>query len=317
LADEAKNAIVFASAAMSDADLPIGCAKLGGEPDMHHSIAWPRRLPYSRSEWLVEYHIKEAAQLRSRKRAWAPFLTIEEQLEAADRHDRLAARLILEEPLSFIGQFRLEPDMAARSSLEDLPKAGRFLLFYDAEAQPWGMYPDHSTGFRLIYDDSPDDSVERRKTPDAAIRTFNSAILTPHDVITALPPDTHRATLAVTTPEEYNHLRDWWFDVYLKESPNLQCHQLGGWPDVIQGDMQEKVQYVSHGIALTGSDAYDEGRRRGLAAGADDWVLLLQICSDEAAGMMWGDDGYLYVWIRKQDLKDRRFDKSRHVLQCY
>jgi len=33
--------------------------------------------------------------------------------------------------------------------------------------------------------------------------------------------------------------------------------------------------------------------------------------------MMWGDNGQLYVWIRREDLIARRFEAARFILQCY
>nr|WP_315063210.1 DUF1963 domain-containing protein [uncultured Campylobacter sp.] len=32
--------------------------------------------------------------------------------------------------------------------------------------------------------------------------------------------------------------------------------------------------------------------------------------------MMWCDCGKIYLWIRKSDLRERKFDKSWLVLQC-
>lgn len=57
-------------------------------------------------------------------------------------------------------------------------------------------------------------------------------------------------------------------------------------------------------------------REAGLRAGASEWRLLLQIDSDDNAGMMWGDVGRLYVWIRRDDLKRRDFSRAWVVLQC-
>ena len=42
----------------------------------------------------------------------------------------------------------------------------------------------------------------------------------------------------------------------------------------------------------------------------------LQLDSDDAAKMMWGDAGRLYFWIRDQDLRERRFDKTWMIYQC-
>jgi uncharacterized protein YwqG len=32
--------------------------------------------------------------------------------------------------------------------------------------------------------------------------------------------------------------------------------------------------------------------------------------------MGWGDEGQLYLWMRRDDLRARRFDRARLVLQC-
>ncbi|MCR8632194.1 YwqG family protein [Paenibacillus radicis (ex Xue et al. 2023)] len=36
-----------------------------------------------------------------------------------------------------------------------------------------------------------------------------------------------------------------------------------------------------------------------LEKGVSDWKLLLQIDSEEEIGMMWGDAGRIYFWIRE------------------
>jgi uncharacterized protein YwqG len=50
---------------------------------------------------------------------------------------------------------------------------------------------------------------------------------------------------------------------------------------------------------------------------ANELVLLLQLDSDLAAGMEWGDAGTLYFWIHQDDLAAWRFDKVWMILQCY
>jgi uncharacterized protein YwqG len=54
-----------------------------------------------------------------------------------------------------------------------------------------------------------------------------------------------------------------------------------------------------------------------LEAGADDWLLLLQLDSDGTADVLWGDVGMLYFWIRRQDLQEQRFDKVWMTMQCH
>ena len=63
-------------------------------------------------------------------------------------------------------------------------------------------------------------------------------------------------------------------------------------------------------------EGYRDPRVLDLGPGADDWHLLLQVDSDDAADMMWGDLGRIYFWIRDEDLAARRFDAPGVVLQC-
>ena len=45
------------------------------------------------------------------------------------------------------------------------------------------------------------------------------------------------------------------------------------------------------------------------------WQLLLQVSSDDNAGMMWGDGGMVYFCIRRQDLVTGEFDGCWAVVQ--
>jgi uncharacterized protein YwqG len=54
-----------------------------------------------------------------------------------------------------------------------------------------------------------------------------------------------------------------------------------------------------------------------LRTGAADWRLILQLDTDERAGWMWGDGGKIYVWMREQDVRARRFDRCWTILQSY
>jgi uncharacterized protein YwqG len=91
---------------------------------------------------------------------------------------------------------------------------------------------------------------------------------------------------------------------------------MGGHPNEVQGPVDLEAQLVSNGIYCGDAKGYNEGRKRGLDAGAADWKLLLQVDSEERAGMMWGDMGRLYFMIHKGDLQHRRFDDVWLILQC-
>jgi uncharacterized protein YwqG len=94
---------------------------------------------------------------------------------------------------------------------------------------------------------------------------------------------------------------------------------VSGFPHPIQGDeMELECQLVSHGLYCGDSSGIPEpGRRRDFATGPKDWRLLLQIDSDDDLGVMWGDAGILYFWIREEDARAARFDQAWVVLQCH
>ncbi len=93
-------------------------------------------------------------------------------------------------------------------------------------------------------------------------------------------------------------------------------HRLLGHPDPIQGEMQLECQVVSHGLYCGDHTGYEAPKAAELKARAINWHLLLQVDSEQAAGMMWGDVGRLYYWIRSEDLKAGNFDNVWLVLQC-
>jgi uncharacterized protein YwqG len=80
--------------------------------------------------------------------------------------------------------------------------------------------------------------------------------------------------------------------------------------------MQSECALVAAGYGC-GKWNSDDARAEAARATADEWLLLAQIGTDRGAGIMWGDDGQLYLWIRRQDLVARRFEKARLILQCY
>lgn len=93
-------------------------------------------------------------------------------------------------------------------------------------------------------------------------------------------------------------------------------HKLLGHPDQIQGDMQLECQLVSNGLYCGDSTGYQDPKRKILEKSVKDWRLLFQVDSDESCGMMWGDVGRLYFWIKKDDLKNKDFEKAWMILQC-
>jgi uncharacterized protein YwqG len=89
-----------------------------------------------------------------------------------------------------------------------------------------------------------------------------------------------------------------------------------GWPDLIQGPMQLECQLASNGVYVGNPWGYRDPQVQQLRAGERDWLLLLQIDTDDEVGWMWGDVGRIYYWIREDDLHGGRFDKVWLAFQC-
>jgi uncharacterized protein YwqG len=81
-------------------------------------------------------------------------------------------------------------------------------------------------------------------------------------------------------------------------------HQMAGYPAPIQGDdMELDCQKIVHS--------------QWTVADAANWRLLLQLDSDDDAGMMWGDIGRLYFWIHEKDALAGDFSKIWVILQSH
>lgn len=90
-------------------------------------------------------------------------------------------------------------------------------------------------------------------------------------------------------------------------------HRIGGYPSEIQGgQMQVECEILRRGI-VAGKREITPAIRRAAAQ----WRLLLQIDSDPALKMNWGDGGRLYVFIREQDARAGAFSKTVALSQTY
>jgi uncharacterized protein YwqG len=212
-------------------------------------------------------------------------------------------------PLSFIAQLDLATLPAVRGL--PLPQSGSLFFFYDADAQPWGFDPKDKGCAQVIYVPSSlaahrpraphrdlDEEVRFKgvalaATPETSLPNKNSGIFREHKA----------------TEEEFKA----YFD--LINPLSTRAHRIGGNANEIQGELGLEAQLVSNGINCGSGKGYKEARRRGLDAGAADWLLLLQVDSEERAGMTWGDGGRIYFMIRKDDLRRRRFQNVHLTLQ--
>ena len=219
-------------------------------------------------------------------------------------------------PLAFIAQFRMS-DLTEDDTDNMLPSKGMLYFFYDVE-QPWGYNPDDFGRWRVIYYE--DDSLTLNRTqapnglPEAGIYQPHSLKFSHADSF----PDwmTFDIENLDMDKEEMSIYQDLMYEIVNSTTLDYSSERLLGHPDVIQNDMQWECQMVSNGI-YCGDGSYDtDPRYAELVPGSSEWQLLLQLSSSGDEDMMWGDEGKLYFWIKKDDLKSLDFEKVWVILQC-
>ena len=290
---------------IEDSAQAFGRTRLGGVPDVPDGFQWPTRR-------------------RTRER-------YDDRIEAGA-------------PLSFVAQINLAELPPVDGAETQLPARGMLWFFYDARFLTYDA--EDADGFRVVYSEAGPEDLRRAEVPERpgtsgdadSFEVFDPVVLAPRaelslpspyaDPERGLPFEDEDESEAYYEMVERRDLvgAEAQASTVLDERPTLPppVHRVTGWPWVIQNDNMEAECEASTrrgGVlgklgdvvrAATTAESPEDGR-----AVRDSWQLLLQVDSDEAAGMMWGDSGMLYFWIRKKDLAARRFERVWCVMQCH
>ncbi|HWA96506.1 MAG TPA: YwqG family protein [Terracidiphilus sp.] len=195
------------------------------------------------------------------------------------------------DPHSFLAQL----DLAELGTCDGvpLPSRGSLFFFCDAEYLPERSDPDDvKDGIKVIYS-STSLSENVLRTPPGLNEeyVFKSYSLKPTPDLTAPAQDLWEIECLDLSDAESSAYGELFAQVCANDG---SIHRIGGYPNQVQFNQ------------LTGTDD----------AGATDWRLLLQLDSENDAGMMWGDLGKLYFMIREHDLKSLSFEKTWMDWQC-
>jgi uncharacterized protein YwqG len=212
--------------------------------------------------------------------------------------------------LAFVAQIDLG-EVARVMPDGPLPKRGHLWFFYAPDQEHWGFDPKdagssvvhYEADARLVRRALPDDLPEEGRFAPCAVR------LRPYEDI----PDGTDARNPTAGADETTQGR---YDDARSSVTSATSHKLLGYPEPIQDAMEIECAMVTNGVYMGDANGYQHPRFKELDATKYDWRLLLQIDSDDAAKMMWGDAGRLYFWIRDQDLRERRFNKTWMIYQC-
>jgi len=321
--------------------IPLGLTKIGGRPDLPEGVDWPMRpaMPdvaasYAKGsdikvddlDWSFLDSLPEETAAEMRSYMTPEFKeTMQTAWSATD--PAMAAFYAQPAPLPFLAQISFA-DFAKHGvlgALPYLPTSGVLYIFYDMVNQVWGFDTKDTRGFKLIWFDGDESTLTRRDIPDAlqeiaARDEWAATVIKPRgtwpEVRLSLPDtvDDEIYTMPEMSEAVSDALREWTMDYNGELSSD---HRIGGWPNVIQNPMETECALVTAGKYCGDGDAYSDPANAEIIATSKDWIMLAQISSEEDLGYMFGDSGKLYVWITKQDLAARDFDKAWIVVQCY
>lgn len=218
-----------------------------------------------------------------------------------------------ETPLAFLCQIDLSAIPKSESTML-LPNDGILYFFYDQEQGTWGFDPKDKGSWRIIYVSETTD-IKDMNAPSGLNQDYIYQEKNIKFSEISTYPDWQddridKLNLTDTQSDEYFELCSSIFD-------NQPTHQMFGYPSPVQGnDMDLESQLVSNGIYLGDATGYNDSKIKDLEQGRYEWILLLQLDSDDDTGMMWGDLGKLYFWIKKEDLKNKNFNNVWMILQC-
>ncbi len=199
-------------------------------------------------------------------------------------------------PQSFVAQIDLT-ELPVVPGRELLPPDGRLFFFYDAEQVATGR-----EGFAVFHSTAPVSPVYPDQAPtmlssESRFKPVRLSFAAGTSVPDAEHPLLEHMGLSFDECLDYGQ-------VIAEIRPAIQgkepWHQMLGYPIPMQMSVE----------SFCPRDADEESDPEGVA-----WELLLQVDYDVAASMTWPGDGRLYYMIRREDLRQRRFDRTCIVLQ--
>jgi uncharacterized protein YwqG len=204
-------------------------------------------------------------------------------------------------PLSFIAQINCR-ELKPYDLDNLLPDAGLLYFFYDAEQEAIGVDPKDREKFKVVFYDGPfrnlgpatfpEDLPDYGQFDECAI-TFKSSLSLPD------APENWGVSLSQAETQKYIQLQN--------QYQESLYHKMLGYANPLQNSMELDCQLVTNGIFIGNTSGFRGRRRTELEKTMGEWRLLLQLHSDDFPGMIWGEEGRLYFWIKAMDLKNRNF----------
>ena len=220
-------------------------------------------------------------------------------------------------PLAFLAQINLgEAAQYDRTGL--LPKTGVLSFFYETMSMEWGFEPGHKGYARVYYFKETEQLVSTAIPAETKEWSVGEQALTFADAVSLLSSFAYsRRSGKEVDWDTYNELRaEFGYDAAAHEDNPMK---MLGYADEIQGEMEPECELYHRGFEEAAYQTLSEEERADLMEKAvENWILLFQMGTVEEGDteLMYGDCGFIYFWIRKEDLAARNFDNVRLILQC-
>lgn len=188
-------------------------------------------------------------------------------------------------PLSFLCQLNL-----LHLPKSELPEAGFLFFFYDADEQPWcGSLEDYK--WKVLFTETCGDvlTVPPLDVPSTCYFMERGIEAWVEETAPCIG-DAWAHDFGMSSAQGYANT----LDAIYGAKP---WHRMFGHPQCVQNSVEEECDVISERTQV-------------------DWIMLLQLDSDEEVGMCWGDLGRLYFMIDRDDLQARNFDAVFLILQC-
>ena len=215
--------------------------------------------------------------------------------------------------MAFIMQIKLS-EIAVLSQIKLFPQKGFLYVFYDKEQSIWGFDPNDKGSWKIIFEPEHDDLMTIPYPKDLEDNYRYNEKKLEAKLIKTYPSWEDKQVDALNLTDE---LLDWYVNFSVSVYGKEPGHQIAGIAAAVQSpDMDLECQLVTNGLYCGDGSGYEDPRREELEKNKSDWTILLQIDSDDDAGIMWGDMGKLYFWIKKSDLEKSMFQNVWMILQC-
>jgi len=210
-------------------------------------------------------------------------------------------------PQAFVAQINLA-EVAGYGAVRALPRSGLLSFFYDngrdLDDEDEDQYPGCAVFF---FDGDPSTLNLARRQAAASLATEDRFAACAVDItpIVTLPAleSSAVAGLGLSEREQEDYV-----EAYLgwnrgdDDRDGRPAHWLLGLPYNLEGDARIVSLLASRGQSWDEVEMDDPALETGLEREAADWTLLLQLDSDEAAGMDWQGGGLIYFCLPRAAL---------------